>query len=109
MDSGFQHCLGHPKLSMLLHGEACSVERPASQSNQRASIGCGEWEGGSWRSRSLARLESIGSHLPAVPCVLSPTQHQCTTAVKSRAQAVNLDVQPTRDLNGWLEVRGGCI
>lgn len=48
------------------------MDRPTSQSNQRA---CDTRNGARWKrryvlrhSRSLARLESNGSHLPAVLC-----------------------------------------
>jgi hypothetical protein len=65
MDSGFSIAWVEHKEALLLHGEASSHELPASQSNQRAYT---RRAGVGWvyrHLRSLARLESIGSHLPA--------------------------------------------
>src|ERR1700721_2724378 len=45
-----------------------------------------------WRSRSLARLESIGSHLPAVPCVNLSTQQQYSMAAINHAGICDWEV-----------------
>src|SRR5277367_6579917 len=68
MDSEYQHCLGwfHLQEHCCCTARPVPFERPASQSNQRCKSL--RWRGFRGHSRSLARLESIGSHLPAVPC-----------------------------------------
>ena len=63
---------------MLLHGEACpmTASKP-EQPTRKAFETCGLAEG--WkRSRSLARLESIGSFCPR-RCARTFAQTQCST------------------------------
>jgi hypothetical protein len=84
---GIQHCLRAFRIFRRFRRSTAAARRgkfhyvqvnsPASQSNQRANFV--RWKG-LGRSRSLARLESIRSHLPAVPARKSSTQIQCTTA-----------------------------
>ena len=96
MDSGFQHCLlcllplsiGSRLEALLLHGEACSVERPASQSNQRAEL----WAmGGGMSALAVSgqtRIHWESSARGALHIVLGCTSFMLPQNLKSRVAAV---------------------